>query len=169
MGYAALAMRPSTEYINAMIDNISSLDWRTARQAIAELGKLQVVAAVPYLINALENQNFLVREAAAIALGMFRDQRAVKPLVNLLSDEESPLVSIHAAVTLGRIGGAEAVLALIALLENDLDECLCYTTIEALGNTGDPSAIPAIQPYVNDERHHVAKRAAIALKKLEQE
>jgi HEAT repeat protein len=71
--------------------------------------------AVPAIIQALGDQDPKVREAAADALGLIRDSRALSPLVNALHDKD-PEVAYEAAKALGDIGDAHAIAGLDAAL-----------------------------------------------------
>ena len=74
---------------------------------------------VPSLIKALSDKAASVRREAAKALGYYRDQRAVKPLILLLQDHNFQVCfeTIHA---LGRVNpGAEAVVPLMNIIAVD--------------------------------------------------
>lgn len=107
---------------------------------------------VPPLINALEDPQTAVRQAAADALGLFQDSRAVDPLINRLSDPERD-VRMAAIRSLGIIRDMRAVPSLIDKLNAsdfmersqaaDMLQHFQPPSIEPLlGMVGDPS-LPA--------------------------
>jgi ATP-dependent DNA helicase RecQ len=95
------------------------------------LGESGDPAHVPELVAALNHENGNVRRIAASALGKLRDQRAVEPLMALLSAEEKPQVRQYAVKALGAIGDPRAwtLLESIAGDEREMD----YTRKAALG------------------------------------
>ena len=75
---------------------------------VVQLGKNRSASAVPELSAALRDTDGNVRRLAACALGKIRDQRAVEPLLDLLSRETKPQVRQYAVKALGKIGDARA-------------------------------------------------------------
>lgn len=66
-------------------------------------------AIEPLIALLYTTPDMAVLKQAVLALGRFRDQRAIAPLTELLSNADSPLVARHAAVeALAQIGGREA-------------------------------------------------------------
>ncbi|HEY5573921.1 MAG TPA: RecQ family ATP-dependent DNA helicase [Anaerolineales bacterium] len=88
----------------------SSSDLSTAEQIqrIVHLGDSKASAAVPELINSLEDSNGNVRRLAASALGKIKDPRSVEPLLKLLGKEKKPQVRQYAVKALGSIGDPRA-------------------------------------------------------------
>lgn len=77
------------------------------RQLAAEaLGVAGDAAAVPALIDALDDENSLVRSAVAHALGQIGDAAATNPLIKALKDRE-PDVREQAVVALAAIDAAQ--------------------------------------------------------------
>ncbi len=88
-------------------------------KAASALGAMGDEAAVPVLIDALEDENYLC-VSAALALAKIGDPRAVAPLVAVLSDSNKFWVARGAAaVALGNMGKSaeSAVSALSAALK----------------------------------------------------
>jgi HEAT repeat protein len=121
-----------------------------ARAAAADaLGKLGDPAAVPDLVQALTDPNYLA-VSAALALGQIGDAAAVGPLVDVVRDHAKSWVPRGAAaVALGNIGpaAASAVPALREALEYDVasagekwDERAHEAVVDALNRIDDPSA-----------------------------
>ena len=89
-----------------------------------------------------------MRSAAATALGLTGDARAVDPLIAALSDPE-PSVVWEAARALGLIRDGAATGPLFACLTHAKQEVRCDAAT-ALGRIGDPSAL--------DHRHDKDRR-----------
>jgi HEAT repeat protein len=122
------------------------------------------------LVDALGNQDWIVRMHAAKALGRIKDARAIEPLIPLLHDkvkavrEEATmalteigdaalpsllaalkhpewLVRLHAVEALGKSRSANAVEPLLWSLFNDQDQAIREDVVRALGQLGDPRAM----------------------------
>lgn len=159
--------------IELLITNLRNEYWKTRVNAAYELGEIGDPVAVFPLIEALRDEERLVKESAVEALGKIGNQ-AVIPLIGALSDEdwviksaaESALVKIgkptvkplvkllknrnesfweSASGILGKIGDSEAALPLINALEEENVIILNYA-ISTLGRIGDKRAI---QPIIN--------------------
>jgi HEAT repeat protein len=105
-------------------DNISRIK---AIGALAEVGD----AVEGELIEALGNENTLIRGGAAQILGAGGIKKAAPALIALLKDSE-PEVRWNAAIALGKMDAAEAVESLRSVLE-DPDETVAYYAEWALG------------------------------------
>lgn len=75
-------------------------------------------AAVPYLLKALKDDLWEVRQAAAQILGEIKDERAVKPLVLAALRVDNWMVRSAAAEALGKIGNPRALRALTAAMKH---------------------------------------------------
>ena len=95
--------------------------WRTAEV----LGRIGDGRAVDPLIEALQDDDSGVREAAATALAKIGDPKAVQPLTEALEDEE-PAVQIRAALGLADFPDPDAtrVAALTQLFERSMPEAV---------------------------------------------
>lgn len=125
---------------------------------------------VESLIQALKDENLLVRSRAAKALGTRGDRRAVSPLMEALvaASGESPDIDVHlealksddwakrsnAAGALGRSGNTRAVEPLIAALK-DRNPFVKSNAVRALGNIGDPRAVQSLIEALNDSDRNV--------------
>ena len=135
---------------------------------IREIGDKR--AAVEPLIKALEDETVVVRNRAAIALGIIGDERAVEPLIKALKDGRlgrNFLWRDHAGIiALGEIGDKRAVEPLIKASEDE-NEILRRSAAIALGKIGGKRTITkiliALIKLLVDEDEHVRKSAAIAL------
>jgi hypothetical protein len=75
-------------------------------RAIGEIGSEESTGAVA---NRLAADNYEVRSAAARALGLIGDTRAIDPLADVLADDEADEVRASAAWALNRIGTERAL------------------------------------------------------------
>jgi HEAT repeat protein len=95
-------------------------------------------AAVPALIENIENEDHDVRKFIVDVLGLIADARAVEALSQRLGDENVNVVCASAEA-LGRVGSPRAVDSLIAVTDQAPDAVL--PAIEALGKIRDPRAL----------------------------
>ena len=122
------------------------------------------------LIDALENQDWIVRMHAAKGLGRIRDARAIEPLIPLLQDKVKAvreevtialaeigdpalpslldalkhpewLVRLHAVEALAKSRSADAVEPLLWVLFNDQDQAIREDVVRALGQLRDERAM----------------------------
>lgn len=90
-----------------------------------------------------------IRVAVIQALGRMEDQRAVDPLIALLSDmSENYRVRLAAAEALGRLGDQQALSPLVNIVQNDFEssQYLKESAVKALGMLGD---IRALDPLLD--------------------
>jgi HEAT repeat protein len=132
--------------------------------AINELAELGDLSAIPPLIVLMESGNMRARNAATIALGRLGDHRAVKPLINQLTDEPEAYLRRQAAWALGVLGDRSAVPPLITSLKDDHEDVRHYAA-EALGDIGDSRAIEPLRRTLRD-KDWVRQAAAQALKNI---
>lgn len=123
---------------------------------------------IPYLIDALKDENSDVQRNAAKALGKIGDERAVPALIVALKDEDRYMRE-SAAKALGKIGNG-AVPALIDALKDDGD-WVRIGAADALANIAEvgidcSAAIPALVIALKNENSDVRKRAASALDRI---
>ena len=119
----------------------------------------------PGMIRALSDNDWMVRSAAAEALGSLGDKRAVDPLIKALTDDNW-MVRRNAAWALGRLGDARAVDPLIAALADDYWR-VRENAAGALGQLDDQRAVDPLITASADTRHYEVRDAADeALKKL---
>jgi putative membrane-bound dehydrogenase-like protein len=112
---------------------------------------------------ALSDPNFLVRIAAARAVGLAKDREAVTRLMEMVRRDEPP-VRRQAATGLGQIGDTRAVAALLAAAADPEDRFVEHSIIYALIQlrTSEP-VIAALK----DPRSKVRKAALIALDQMD--
>lgn len=121
-------------------DNDSSIAVRTiAIKAIANYKDTSTVSTLLYCLNN-KNEHYRVRLACADALGRIGDRYAVKPLIELVEDEEEKSIYLKESATfaLGLLGDTSAIDPLVAILESkqgflDKFTFLKEKIVEALG------------------------------------
>jgi len=147
--------------------------------------------AVAEQIAALKDEDWAIREEAAVALGTFRDPRAVVPLVSLLRDTDravreaaigaltaigepsvpalgiclsdpQPGVQEAASSVLATIADERVLVPLIGALGNR-DWIVRMHAAKALGKIKDSSAIQPLLPLLQDKVKAVREEATAAL------
>jgi HEAT repeat protein len=121
---------------------------------IEALEALKSPPALEYLIKILTQDklgNYWIRAAAAMALGTFKDKRAVGALINALQDV-SVDVRVAAAKGLGHIGDPDAVDPLIAVLIDE-SSAVRKSAAESLGELGDQRALLPLAALQHDHTY----------------
>jgi HEAT repeat protein len=114
-------------------------------------------------IAALKSKDQITQQQAAMALGESRDERAVAPLVSVLSNR-NPYLRNRAAEALGKIG-APAVEPLLTALK---DAKVRANAALALGDIGDKRAVEPMLALLQDSNDYVRQQAAgVALAKIQ--
>ncbi|HJR06285.1 MAG TPA: HEAT repeat domain-containing protein [Pyrinomonadaceae bacterium] len=129
-----------------LCDDSSSVPWG----AVAVLQQIGTARATAVLIEALQDEDEVVRENAAFALGQIGDRQAVGPLIEALNYDEYLAVRWRAASALGHIGGERAVARLIEALwdeDSDVSDSAAY----ALAEMGGEQAKAGLLEAFNDE------------------
>ena len=115
---------------------------RVAARALARMGAPAFQPLMDAFTTGQPNRNRgkdrIVQEAAADALGLLKDQRAVEPLLRAFGDQSMKDIRGRIALALGVIGDARAVEPLIAALK---DDTVRSQAVEALGNLRDRRAM----------------------------
>jgi len=103
-----------SELINQLGDRESYVR-DSAVTSLAQIGP----SAVPLLIRAVEEANWVVRQEAARALGEIGDRQAVGPLIAALTDKNQ-WIRQSAAKALGQIRDERAIESLVEVLDDDI-------------------------------------------------
>lgn len=112
--------------------------WSTSRA----LEEIHTEAAIPTLLEALENQNPRIRSSAAKSLGKLGNRTVIPQLLQRLHDPDF-FVRSNALEALGRLGNEATAPALIEALQ-DPDVHVCTSAIRALGELNSEAAISAL-------------------------
>jgi NADH dehydrogenase len=172
---------PPPRAVEAKVVNRSVSDWlrllasekeAAQQEAVGALSRLGQ-AAVPELIQALNDDEWQVRNQAAVVLGAIGPEAkaAVPALMDVLQDDDKYFRS-HGATALGKIGreARAAVPALIKVLKDE-DEDVRREAAAALGRIG-PEAREAVGPLLElfkDPRKPVRKQAIRAVEEIDPE
>jgi HEAT repeat protein len=175
---------------------LTAADRETRRRTAEELGRSNDERNVAPLADALRrDRDFIVRAAAADALGALKSKLAVAALTDALADaspdvraasalalgrlgeeraipplraalrDAEPVVRSGAAQALGKLGAANAAADVAALLTDAADE-VRTSAAEALGSIGGKDAVDALIRRLADKSLYVRSRAALALGKI---
>ncbi|SLM46955.1 conserved protein of unknown function [Nitrospira japonica] len=98
-------------------------------------------AAIPSLLTALADADWLVRLHAVEALGKMKSSAAVEPLLSALFNDRDAAVREDIVRALGQIGDGRAVEFLMLAMK---EPGLRLLAVEALGQIGDQRAVPVL-------------------------
>jgi HEAT repeat protein len=121
-------------------------------------------SAVQPLINALQDEYWIIRQRSAEALGLICDPRAVEPLIAALTDN-NVWVRLRSVEALGQLNDKRAVDPLIDAL-SDKDKLVRRQAAKTLGQIGDNRAIDPLKKTLEDENQDVRRAAAGALESI---
>lgn len=130
-------------------------------------GSLVKIISAPHWGNyADEIEKILI---AIEALSDIRDEMAVEPLIESLSDENS-IIRWRAAKALGKMKDTRAVESLLRALSDKKKlyiagdvEYICVAAAESLGKIGDSAAVEALINVLSDKRKELRIQAAQSL------
>jgi HEAT repeat protein len=131
------------------------------------LGRTNDARAVEPLCSALNDENYIVRGAAARALGNLGSPTAaaaIPPLVKLTKDEEL-FVGKEAHRALLRLAGNDTVGVFISLLDSD-DPAVRRTVVPILSEVNNSEAHRALLPLFGDNDRDVRNAAVASVKSL---
>ena len=150
-----LLIKPSSEGDD--IDSLVNLRSMCVK-AIANYKDTSTVSSLLYCMNN-KNEHYKVRLACADALGRIGDRFAVKPLIDLVEDEEEKSVYLKESATfaLGLLGDISAIDPLVSILESkqgflDKFAFLKEKIVEALGklNINNKKVLKALKNSLMD-------------------
>ncbi len=101
-----------------------------------------------------------VRSMAIEALGVPKNEAAVKPLLRLLQKEKDPALLEKASHALGVIGNKNAVPGLLEILSSP-NENVQWAAINSLGKIGEREAIEYIRPFLAQTHSLPLRKIAI--------
>lgn len=136
-------------------------------KAAVLLGRMSDPRAVKPLSDALDDENYVVRGAAARALGNLGHPlavSAVEPLLNLVGDEE-PFVRKEAKRALQRLAGEKSLDYFVSALSNE-NASIRLAAVHVLSTMKMSQARAAIIPVLGDSDEEVRAEAIVAFKGL---
>jgi HEAT repeat protein len=144
------------------LQRLNSLEPLTRAHAARQLGQISnaQAAVITCLLAALQDENLMVRTAAAESLGTTGSDRAIGPLISRMRDrQEDRDVRSRAAEALGRLQAAEAVDVLIVAL-NDMVWHIRLHAVQALAAIGDPIAVDHLEVVARFDPDYSVRAAA---------
>lgn len=162
---AAAEAENRVEFLAGKLKDASSFKVRL--KAAVMLGRLADPRAVGPLVQALRDDNYVVRGAAARALGNLGHPLAVNSVEALfrLVDDEEPFVQQEARQALARLLGEDSQESFIAILESDRPNAR-LTAVQVLASRDSPPSRAALLVALGDEDEEVRAEAGAALRKL---
>jgi HEAT repeat protein len=148
-----------------LIQDLSDTDMYVRKRAVESLVRIGTPAVEP-LISALKDENWQIRDGAAVVLGKIKNVRAVEPLIVTLKDKVSE-VQKSVVSALGEIKDTRAVEPLIDILKNDATfYWVREKAAEVLGKIKDARAVEPLITALNDKDWQVRNSAVEALGKI---
>ncbi len=109
----------------------------------------------------------LVRSEVARALGIFKGETVVEPLVDALADDQRATVRRSAAWALGRVGGDAAIEALMTALKKDKQGVVRQEAAIALGTIKSVKSAEPLLNIIRTDKYETARlEAAKALREI---
>jgi HEAT repeat protein len=118
--------------------------------------------SLPALLAQLQDSDLAARLDAIHRLVQLRENRAVEPLINLLSKDPNPDVRRAAAYGLGQLGDPRAIQPLIASLKDE-NPSVCLNSIFAVTRIDGPERVNALIGALAHKDLHVCRAAAVGL------
>ncbi|MSP93230.1 MAG: hypothetical protein EXR79_15780 [Myxococcales bacterium] len=132
-------------------------------------GKRGTKTATPSLIDALKNESPEVRAAAAEALGLLKDERAIVPLADAAAarvrDREAMMTAAQGILATLRL---EQVMRLVDSKNNDVQQIAIRALAEfAKGSRPNPAVVAALQQAKTSPDAAIKRAAVYALARLQ--
>jgi HEAT repeat protein len=171
----AVLSLPGDEAAALLLPLLNDRDEFVRQETAYALGHTRSRQATPRLLTILDKEKMDgVRGAAAVALGLIRDETAVVALtqtldlrVNRRKKNENEFVRRAAAIALGQIGSRAAVPALIAALSDErAPGDVRREAARSLGLIGDTSAIAPLRSVLASPDPYLSSIAYEALLKI---
>jgi hypothetical protein len=121
-------------------------------KAMGVLARIKPDNIIDFLIKELKAEDRAVRGSAAYALGRIGSERAIEPLLNLLSSDKDSDVRWGAANALGVIGSEGAIDPLLNILSSDKDSDVRWGAANALGVIGSEGAIDPLLNILSSDK-----------------
>jgi HEAT repeat protein len=167
-----LGQRVPQEVIALLNEEFNNGNADTKRDTLQLLGETKNAAAIPILIRALSESEWIVRSQAVFQiglLGIWLDsdvlEDGVTALIHILQSDPENSVRSTAAISLAGMGHIRAVPVLIEALSKD-DPVVRSSAAYALGRLQDRSAISELIRALKDIDDNVCQKAIISLRIL---
>jgi LSD1 subclass zinc finger protein len=129
---------------------------------IRALGVWATPAEVPVLIDAMHDENNLVRSAAIESLAKTHDPQAVAPLVRAFVDGTNRFEAESALKELGPIAEKK----LLPVLEKEQEVFLRLATVNLLKEIGTQESLPALREMIAEDNVHLKSAAQDPIKAI---
>ena len=153
--------------IDALADRINTVR-NLAERSLLSMTTLFGEAAIQKLLALLTHPAPLTRSPAARLLGQIRDQRALKPLLEMLEHDDQWLARMWAAKALGDLGKQDVFDALAHAMQHDAKNRVRAAAAEAIGKLRAPESEAMLKRALKDEDGGVRKIAEESLAALRQ-
>ena len=163
--------RQRKEILGELLESLQQADWgqrENAAKALREYARTLHGVRDPHIVkqleNALKDENWIVRWAAAEALSWIGDPDAVPALITQMTDKNWTVrvAAIRALLEIGDRSATEPVLAAL----DDQHNAVREAAAEALGALGGWKSIRALTKALNDDEHLVRLAAAQSLGRI---
>ncbi len=165
----AVQMFERLGYVKFYRHQLKAEEPRKRFQASLRLGQMRSPRAVPFLVQALDDEDGAVRQGAVQALGMIRDPRAVMALVEQIPQYR--IVSSHHRIS-GQvlkeslIAQGEPAISMLVPLLSDSNDAVRVLVTEILAEIPSREALEYLIKRLNDSNPEVRARAARALGRI---
>lgn len=119
------------------------------------------------LLESSQDLPLLLRVHSVCMLEHIGNEEMVKPLCQVLKEDDSPLTRHEAAFTLGQLGFRSAVPSLVDAMLRDRSPIVRHESAVALSSIGDDAIIPELKRAIEDEDEDVSNSALIAFEYLD--
>lgn len=170
----ALGAFEDKRVLEPLIDRLRDLDPGVRTAALDSLKTYDDPRLSGLVINLLRDDSLSVRKAAVLNIKQRLDKKAVEALALLLEDTDNEVVNLTVEA-LEAIGDQRAADTLIKALKGEFnrnrtyggDATLRMNAAKALGSIKDRRAVPALIECLSEDDPFLRRRAASALKKIE--
>jgi HEAT repeat protein len=149
--------KPAAPMLAGYLDNA---DPRIRWNALRLLSKIQAYNATETYLQALSDDDWMVRNEAAVALAQCDDTGVVRSLIDML-DNEQPHVRREAAWILGELRAAQAERPLISMLKKD--GSAAWMAAVSLGKISAETAVGPLAETLNSNNVRLRRAAVWAL------
>ena len=135
-------------YTDSLIKKLNDKNSEVRADAVKQLGQTKTPTVVKFLLNALHDEDSVVCENAAAALGNMKSKEAIQPLIKLaLDNNQNNSLKARVIEALGNIGDESATEVLCNLLTYSITKdhgFYGYLLATALEKINDERAIPIL-------------------------